>query len=306
MATYSDEALILRTTKLGEADRIITLLTPYHGKIRAVAKGVRKMKSRFGARLEPFMRDSLLLADGKTFDIISQVVVKNSYTQQLISDYTLFVAATTIAETVDKLLPTEHEPHKEQYDLAVGAIAALAAHRHEPWKIVESYLLRSFQLAGWRPELYQCIVCGKVAEIEGELSYRVQPSFEYDDNNKYDDNNEDKENNGKSNGKKETQEYKRRLVLPTSTSPFTSSSSFYFSSPSGGLVCAVDRVPGSIPLKLEDIALLRALLKGEWKEVDRLATVYGNSVTVKKIIENWVHYYLERPLRSTRLLNSTI
>ena len=61
MALYRDEAVVLRTAKLGEADRIITLLTRDHGKVRAVAKGVRRTKSRFGARLEPFMRVDLLL-----------------------------------------------------------------------------------------------------------------------------------------------------------------------------------------------------------------------------------------------------
>lgn len=291
MATYSDEALILRTTKLGEADRIITLLTPYHGKIRAVAKGVRKAKSRFGARLEPFMRDSLLLADGKTFDIISQVVIKNPYAQYLVSDYTSFIAASAIVETADKLFPTEHEPHKEQYDLLVGAIAALAMRRHEPWKIVESYLLRSFQLAGWRPELYRCIICGKAVDIEEQLSSSVQSSFV------------DEEENG--NGTEKNEENKKQLVLSTNTSMLTPSP-FYFSSSSGGLVCAVDRVLGSISLKCEDIALLRALLKGKWVEVDQLDKLYGNSDAVKRSIENWVHYYLERPLRSTRLLNSAI
>ena len=62
MPLYRDEGVVLRTAKLGEADRIITLLTREHGKIRAVAKGVRRTKSRFGARLEPFMRVDLLIA----------------------------------------------------------------------------------------------------------------------------------------------------------------------------------------------------------------------------------------------------
>ena len=72
MPLYRDEGVVLRTAKLGEADRIITLLTREHGKIRAVAKGVRRTKSRFGARLEPFMRVDLLIAEGRSLDVVSQ------------------------------------------------------------------------------------------------------------------------------------------------------------------------------------------------------------------------------------------
>ena len=72
MPLYRDEGVVLRTTKLGEADRIVTLLTRSHGKIRAVAKGVRRVKSRFGGRLEPFMRVDVLIATGRTLDVVSQ------------------------------------------------------------------------------------------------------------------------------------------------------------------------------------------------------------------------------------------
>ena len=70
MALYHDEGVVLRTAKLGEADRIITLLTRDHGKVRAVAKGVRRAKSRFGGRLEPFMRVDVLIAEGRTLDTL--------------------------------------------------------------------------------------------------------------------------------------------------------------------------------------------------------------------------------------------
>ena len=72
MSLYRDEGVVLRTSKLGEADRIITILTRGHGKIRAVAKGVRRTKSRFGARLEPFMRVDVLIAEGRSLDVVSQ------------------------------------------------------------------------------------------------------------------------------------------------------------------------------------------------------------------------------------------
>jgi len=69
---YRDEAIVLRTHKLGEADRIITLLTRHHGRVRAVAKGVRRTTSKFGSRLEPFTHVDLQLAEGRSLDIITQ------------------------------------------------------------------------------------------------------------------------------------------------------------------------------------------------------------------------------------------
>ena len=69
---YRDEAVVLRTHKLGEADRIITLLTRQHGRVRAVAKGVRRTTSRFGSRLEPFTHVDLQLAEGRNLDIVTQ------------------------------------------------------------------------------------------------------------------------------------------------------------------------------------------------------------------------------------------
>ena len=73
--SYRDDAVVLRTHKLGEADRIITLLTKHHGQVRAVAKGVRRTSSRFGARLEPFMVADLQLVSGRTLDIVTQATV---------------------------------------------------------------------------------------------------------------------------------------------------------------------------------------------------------------------------------------
>ena len=72
MSLYRDEAIVLRTHKLGEADRIVTLLTRSHGKVRAVGKGVRRTSSRFGSRLEPFMHVDLQLSTGRNLDIVTQ------------------------------------------------------------------------------------------------------------------------------------------------------------------------------------------------------------------------------------------
>ena len=75
--TYRDEGIVLRTHKLGEADRIVTMLTRDHGKVRAVGKGVRRTSSRFGARLEPFMVVDAQFYEGRTFDIVNQMTGVN-------------------------------------------------------------------------------------------------------------------------------------------------------------------------------------------------------------------------------------
>ena len=72
MPVYRDSAVVLRVTKLGEADRIVTLLTRREGRVRAVAKGVRRTKSKFGGRLEPFSHVDLQLYAGRNLDIVTQ------------------------------------------------------------------------------------------------------------------------------------------------------------------------------------------------------------------------------------------
>ena len=162
MPLYRDEAVVLRTAKLGEADRIITLLTSAHGKIRAVAKGVRRLKSRFGARLEPFMRVDVLIAEGRSLDVVSQAESVAAYGAPIAADYAAYEAANVIVETIDKLTSSEHEPVGEQYRLLIGALNALAKHAHDPHAIADSYVMRALAIAGWSPRLRACVVCGRV------------------------------------------------------------------------------------------------------------------------------------------------
>ena len=110
MPLYQDEGVVLRTAKLGEADRILTLLTRDHGKVRAVAKGVRRTKSRFGGRLEPFMRVALLIAEGRSLDVVSQAESIAAYAGPICADFQAYTAANVICETADRLVATEKEP----------------------------------------------------------------------------------------------------------------------------------------------------------------------------------------------------
>src|SRR5436853_6751917 len=84
---YRDEGVVLRTQKLGEADRIVTVLARRTGRVRAVAKGVRRTKSRFGARLEPFTHVDLLLYQGRSLDVITQADAIRTYGEPLAGDY---------------------------------------------------------------------------------------------------------------------------------------------------------------------------------------------------------------------------
>ena len=127
MPVYRDEAVVLRTHKLGEADRIVTLLTRRHGKVRAVAKGVRRTASKFGARLEPFMVADVQLYEGRTLDIVTQAESLGSYGADHRSDY-----AATRPRTPWSRRPTgSPRPRRslQQYLLLVGALRSLAARR---------------------------------------------------------------------------------------------------------------------------------------------------------------------------------
>ncbi|WP_427876374.1 DNA repair protein RecO [Gardnerella sp. 2492-Sm] len=161
MPLYRDEAVVLRTFDLGEADRIVVLLTKNHGKVRAVAKGVRRLKSRFGGRLEPFMRVDVLLAKGKSLDVISQASSIAAYAGTICSDYNLYEYASVMLETVDALVSGEFQDSSSQYTLLISALSSLCQHKHSPKAIGMSYAMRSLCLAGWSPRLVSCVVCGR-------------------------------------------------------------------------------------------------------------------------------------------------
>jgi len=157
--TYRDDVVVLRTHKLGEADRIVTMLSRRHGKIRAVAKGVRRTSSRFGARLEPFMVADVQLYTGRSLDIVQQADSLGSYGADIAADYERYTAASAMVETADRLSEAESGP--QQYLLLVGGLRALTLGEHAPRSILDSYLLRVMALAGWAPALAECARCGR-------------------------------------------------------------------------------------------------------------------------------------------------
>ncbi|HEY0934253.1 MAG TPA: DNA repair protein RecO, partial [Trebonia sp.] len=127
MQGYRDDGVVLRTQKLGEADRIITLLTRHNGRVRAVAKGVRRTKSRFGARLEPFTHVDVMVHPGRSLDTITQAEVIRAYGTPLVSDYPKYTAGTAMLETAERFTPVEKEPAIRQFLLLIGGLRALGA-----------------------------------------------------------------------------------------------------------------------------------------------------------------------------------
>ena len=121
---YKDEGVVLKTIKLGEADRIVTIFTRYNGKVRAVAKGVRKTKSRFGGRLEPFTRVQLIIYRGRELDTITGADILAPY-KGVRSEYARVAAAAAVAELVEKVMP-ERERALSVYELLLAALDGVA------------------------------------------------------------------------------------------------------------------------------------------------------------------------------------
>ena len=110
VSIYRDDGIVLRTQKLGEADRIVTVLARKSGRVRAVAKGVRRTKSRFGARLEPFTHVDLLLYTGRSLDVITQAETVRSYGEVLTEDYPRYTTGIAMLETAERFTVIEKEP----------------------------------------------------------------------------------------------------------------------------------------------------------------------------------------------------
>lgn len=157
---YRDTGVVLRTHKLGEADRIVTLLTRRHGKVRAVAKGVRRTSSRFGTRLEPFGHVDVQFYTGRTLDVITQVETVDAFHLPIVADYQRYTAASAIAETADWLAAEEGEPSIKLYLLAIGALRALAGGERDSSLILDAFFLRAMAYAGWEPAITECARCG--------------------------------------------------------------------------------------------------------------------------------------------------
>jgi DNA repair protein RecO (recombination protein O) len=156
VSLYRDTGVVLRTYRLGEADRIVVLFTERHGKVRAVAKGIRKTKSKFGARLEPTSHVALQLYEGRELDIVTQAETVDHF-RRIRDDLDRIAKASAMLEAVDQLAQ-EREPNPRLYQMLLGALRSLSA--HDPPLVVPSFFLKALALEGFRPLVEQCVECG--------------------------------------------------------------------------------------------------------------------------------------------------
>jgi len=269
---YRDDGVVLRTQKLGEADRIITLLTRHNGRVRAVAKGVRRTKSRFGARLEPFTHVDVMVHTGRSLDVITQAEVIRAYGTPLVSDYPKYTAGTAMLETAERFTPVEKEPAIRQFLLLIGGLRALgdavdpvepadpaglagaepaglagaepagyggSEVPRDPRMVLDAYFLRSLTFAGYAPALQECARCG------------------------------------------------------TPGKPLVA-----FAVAAGGMLCADCRPPGAASPAQQTVALMIALLRGDWDEAMR--SERRHRVECSGLVAAYLQWHLEHSIRSLR------
>jgi DNA repair protein RecO (recombination protein O) len=253
MQPYRDDGVVLRTQKLGEADRIITILGRTTGRIRAVAKGVRRTKSRFGARLEPFTHVDLMLHPGRSLDIITQAEVIRPYGEPLAGDYPRYTAGVAMLETAERFTPVEKEPALRQLLLLIGGLRALGEAEHDPRLVLDAFLLRSLAIAGYAPALEECARCGASGNGRARL---------------------------------ETGAAGGEVRLPA------------FAVAAGGMVCASCRPPGAAAPAAATVALMLALLRGDWASADR--SERRHRVECSGLVAAYLQWHLEHSIRSLR------
>lgn len=147
---------MLRTWRLGESDRIVNLLTERHGKVRAVVKGVRKTKSRFGARLEPMVHCSLLFYEGRELDIVTQAEVVEFF-RPVREDLGRLAKAASLLEATDQLCQERHA-NARLFTMLLGGLRALSA--HDAPLLVPAFFLKLLSTEGFHPLLDECASCG--------------------------------------------------------------------------------------------------------------------------------------------------
>jgi len=157
VATYREQGIVLRTTKLGETDRILTLLTQGRGKVRAVAKGVRRPGSKFGGRLEPYSHVDMQLYEGRNLDVIQQAELIAPHANVRV-DFGLSAAASVLAELVDHVA-SEQERDNRLFLLLRSGLQALDARPPHPDVFVDAFLLRVAGASGFHVFTQRCAAC---------------------------------------------------------------------------------------------------------------------------------------------------
>lgn len=162
MALRHDQGIVLRSYPFGDADRVVVLLSPNHGKIRTVAKGVRKTKSRFGGRLEPFTHVDLVLYEGRNLDTITQVAVLEPF-PRLRENLDSVVAAGTMVEAADAVAQEDEASIRLFLLLQRGLKALEMGERSQD--LITAFLLKLAEVVGVAPSLSNCASCGRFENL---------------------------------------------------------------------------------------------------------------------------------------------
>jgi DNA repair protein RecO (recombination protein O) len=164
MPAYKADGLVLHRINLGENDKILTLYTREHGKLSAVAKGARRVTSRISGATELFTQSRLLLATGKSLDIVTQCEIRESF-PALRTDLALLARATYCCELLDRLtMERDATASEELFDLTISAFYLLQRATAFPDSIVHSYELHLLAALGYAPVLDRCVRCGGLLE----------------------------------------------------------------------------------------------------------------------------------------------
>ncbi len=158
--SFRDEAFVLRTYKLGEADLILVLLTKDHGLIRAVAKGIRKTRSRFGARLDRFSRVDVQIYPGRSLANVTDAATVATYASRIVADIDRFYAATAMLEMA-QVFAAEPSSSNSIFFLLDAALQQLITSDLPPVCVADEFVLHGLEVAGWAPSLVDCAQCGK-------------------------------------------------------------------------------------------------------------------------------------------------
>ena len=160
------EAVVLRHSDWGEADRLLSLFTREAGKLRAVAKGARKIRSRKAGHLEPFTRARLMLAHGRDFWIVTQAETVDAYLP-LREDLLRTAYGSYVLELIDRLTYDEGE-NRALYALLVDTLGRVSA-QEDPFLAVRCYEIRMLDLTGFRPNLFECVSGGETIRAEDQF-----------------------------------------------------------------------------------------------------------------------------------------
>jgi DNA repair protein RecO (recombination protein O) len=165
--TYSTEAIVLRQRRLGDADKIVTLFTPNFGRIEAVAKGVRRPKSRLAGHVEVLSHCNLLLHRGRSLDVISQAQLLENY-RPLREDLSLVSRSLYAAELVERFTDTSLDSYPT-FSLLVETLRILARGDHAPDTVLRYFEMRLLDELGYRPQIEACVVCDRALAEETNL-----------------------------------------------------------------------------------------------------------------------------------------